>query len=395
MAKYSIKIVAFVVVFFLTILIACQKENRPQNFEPYPEDSVLNLEFTDSTTPRILFLGDLYFGESYQEEYEVNVISEKGYKYFYQNLLPILDKSDISIANYEASLFPNLPKHLHKEKTYIHYSDTSNATSELINMGIDAISLGNNHAFDYGSKGLEKSMEVLSSRRINFFGAGKNILQASRPLKLKLDNHPSITNIYVFGGYKYASRLRYWKSIYAFKNKAGINPIIQKRMVQEIRTVKSVDPQSMIILFPHWGANYQWKSDQQQEQASAFIEAGADLIIGHGAHRVQEIEKIKGKWVLYSIGNSIFNSRGRFEKYQSIEYSLLTLLEFNNESIVLKCYPIHSNNLKSYYQVPLIQEADMRVLFDSLRNRSQVHLDSLIKMDTDEIGQYFEISIKE
>lgn len=67
---------------------------------------------------------------------------------------------------------------------------------------------------------------------------------------------------------------------------------------------KKVD---FFIMIPHWGKEYiKYPSVQQRKKAYDWIDAGADLIIGHHPHIIQGKEKYNDKWIYYSLGNYIF-----------------------------------------------------------------------------------------
>ena len=63
-----------------------------------------------------------------------------------------------------------------------------------------------------------------------------------------------------------------------------------------------------------------------------LIDAGADLVIGHGAHNLQQIERYRDHWIIYSLGNFLYNNFGNFNKYNAPPYSLIVklILEQNN-----------------------------------------------------------------
>lgn len=75
------------------------------------------------------------------------------------------------------------------------------------------------------------------------------------------------------------------------------------------------------------GDNYQWASRSQRTWAKHYINAGADIIVGHGAHMLQEIEYIRGRPVIYSVGNFVFNSNGEYRRRKVPPYSLLFQLK--------------------------------------------------------------------
>ncbi|MEN1678780.1 MAG: CapA family protein [Planctomycetota bacterium] len=98
---------------------------------------------------------------------------------------------------------------------------------------------------------------------------------------------------------------------------SGVNPIDTARLAELIADLKRREPAPFVTPSPHSGENYVWRVARLRKTAEAMIEAGADMVIGHGAHRVQEIDRIKGRWVFYSIGNFVFNSDGEFELNRS------------------------------------------------------------------------------
>lgn len=64
----------------------------------------------------------------------------------------------------------------------------------------------------------------------------------------------------------------------------------------------------MVIVSFHFGEEYQSKSNSIQKfWAKLAIDSGADLVIGHHPHVIQEIEKYKGKYIAYSLGNFVFD----------------------------------------------------------------------------------------
>ena len=69
----------------------------------------------------------------------------------------------------------------------------------------------------------------------------------------------------------------------------------------------------------HWGEEYQLKSSPSQRQlARRMIAAGADIVVGHHPHVVQEIELIQGRPVFYSLGNFILDQQSRPETQEGL-----------------------------------------------------------------------------
>jgi hypothetical protein len=215
-------------------------------------------------------------------------------------------------------------------------------------------SLANNHTLDYGIPGLKQTLDVLKKYDLKWFGAGMNEDEASRPfLKTFCVNEHNL-KIAVIGVF---DRNRIYENVYGFyakDSKGGCYMFSPQTLRDQICGLKKKDPDRFIIIFIHWGSDYKWRSFHQTSNAHRMINYGADLVIGHGAHSIQEIERYKGKWILYSIGNFVFLSEGRFEKLRHPPYSCATqLILADNKGKIekwIRLYPIISNNLKTNFQ---------------------------------------------
>lgn len=83
-------------------------------------------------------------------------------------------------------------------------------------------------------------------------------------------------------------------------------PLEQQNTIDEIKKVKTAT--DLVIIFCHWGDEYQLKENTNQETlAHQFVDAGADLVIGSHPHVIQPMEEYMGKRIYYSLGNFIFD----------------------------------------------------------------------------------------
>ncbi len=163
--------------------------------------------------------------------------------------------------------------------------------------GFDVVSLANNHIWDYGRAALEDTLLTLRDAGIAPVGAGRNFDEANAPYIADIKGTRiaflSYTNLYP-------------ESLWATENRPGIsNPDLQNLKSKILNLKSEVD--ILVILF-HWGDEYQPKSHpREQALAHELIDAGADLIVGHHPHVVQEIENYGGKYIAYSLGNFVFD----------------------------------------------------------------------------------------
>ncbi len=328
--------------------------------------------FSDSIS--VFFLGDTYFGESYQINHKynngVNVIEEYGYDYFFENVKDLLNTSDYTIANLETSLYSK-PGGEYSRKPYSHWSYGNQTCAYLTKYGIDAVSLGNNHVMDYGLPGYIETTYLLDKFNIKYFGAGDNSAAAPLPLIHKYVIGGKTVEIAVIGGFEYRPNYDTMYSFYAGRGLAGVNKFDTAGIIRQIKLLREQNNDPFIILYPHWGKNYKQTMDYQKEMAHSLIDAGVDLIIGHGAHTVQEAEYYNGKWIIYNIGNFIFNAPGRYKTTGEKPYGLMAELVMTENNKMLRLHPVFTDNLKSDYQIRFLDENEFDDCFNIInRNKA-------------------------
>lgn len=298
----------------------------------------------------ILFLGDTHFGDNYQYDEKfnrgVNIINEYGYDYFFENVKDILISSDISFCNLETPL-TKTPAPVSMKKPYLHWSDPVKTTKYLNRYNIKYITLGNNHVFDQGITGFTETITSLKVAGMNYFGAGYNSGEAIKPLIIDKNG----LKLIVFGGFEYRASYDTLYNFYADSDKAGVNMLDTIKLNEQISLYRKNFPAARIIIYPHWGSNYKQVNHRQIAFAHSWINAGADIIIGHGAHTIQEIEKYNGKWIIYNIGNFIFNAPGRYRTTGSQPYGLMVKLVIENDEEKILLYPVYTNNKTNDYQI--------------------------------------------
>lgn len=280
---------------------------------------------------------------------------------FFEGIKPLITDSDYFILNLETVLEKN-PKPVLEGKNYPNYDNPKRTLKVLKNLGVTAVGLANNHTMDFGPKVLGKTLKRLEKANIKTFGAGKNIKEASKPLKITLKGRKSKKNIYIFTGMRAGKRYRDY-GFFAENKKPGVNRLPQKGLSRQISNIRRKDPKSIIIVYPHWqGQDYKWASNNAriQDRCRALIDAGANFIFGHGTHMLNDIEHYNGGTIAYSIGNFVFNSPGRYKKMQAPPYSLLVNMEILEKEdgdwiVKNKFYPIKTDNKSTGYKVePLI-----------------------------------------
>ncbi len=145
---------------------------------------------------------------------------------------------------------------------------------------IDAVSLGNNHILNFKESGVESTKQYLAEAGVEQFGSplsgdGRVLVRDLGGLKVALVNY----NQFVFQG--------------------------KEKVFEDIAEVRQeVD---IVILYAHWGKEYEPEEPATVDLAHRFIDAGADAIIGAHPHIVEGKEMYKGRAIYYSLGNLIFD----------------------------------------------------------------------------------------
>jgi len=147
-------------------------------------------------------------------------------------------------------------------------------------LNIKFVSLANNHTNNNGSSGLKNTRKVLEDSGISWVGS-QNIFDESSIKQYVINNNP-ITII----------------AINQLETDPDICPYIEKEKNEN----------RFVILFAHWGSEYQQTHSSGQQQLAYFwVNCGADLIIGSHPHVIQDAEIYNGKYIFYSLGNLLFD----------------------------------------------------------------------------------------
>lgn len=185
---------------------------------------------------------------------------------------------------------------------------TFRARPETVNylqdMGVDIVSLANNHAYDYGEEALLDTLDILKEAGITAIGAGRNLEEARRPAYYIVDD---IKVAFITA--TQIERLDNPDTRGATENAPGVFRCWDgENLLETIREAK--ENCDFVVVYVHWGTENEAALDWAQlKQAPEVIAAGADLVIGDHPHCLQPIGVIQGVPVIYSLGNFWFNSK--------------------------------------------------------------------------------------
>lgn len=178
-------------------------------------------------------------------------------------------------------------------------------------MGVDIVSLANNHVLDYGTDCLKETFVTLEQTGIAFAGAGNTREEASALKTYDLNGETF--------GILAASRVIPVPEWNIENRQPGVfTTYDETALVESIKKAK--ESCDYVIVYVHWGVEHTTElTDHQTYLAHAYVDAGADLVLGSHSHCLQGIENYNGSLIFYSLGNYIFN--------QNIEKTMLVKLK--------------------------------------------------------------------
>lgn len=264
------------------------------------ENNIYAKDAADPERVTITFAGDILFDENYAIMTRVvgNGDISNG---FSPELIEEMKSADIMMLNNEFSYSDGGTPLEEKQFTFRARPAT---VSYLNDLGVDIVSLANNHAYDYGESAFLDTMSVLESAGIAYVGAGRNLQEARRPVYYIINN----MKIAIVAATQ-IERLDHPDTKGATETAAGVFRCWNgDNLLETIREAKANS--DFVIAYIHWGTENETQIDWAQEkQAPEIAAAGADLIIGSHPHCLQPIGSVQGVPVVYSLGNFWFNSK--------------------------------------------------------------------------------------
>ena len=204
-----------------------------------------------------------------------------------QSLLKKLQESDLNIANLESPFIKEVFKQ-HNKKPGLHQLE--HHADQLKMLNVKAVSLANNHMFDFGEAGLFETIRILEAEGILFFGAGPNREEASMLKFFHVDNKTVAVGGYV-SAYLYPHP--------ATSRRPGTAVINEKRIIHALGKSNA----DIKLLSLHWNTEFEDYPDPYFLNMSKRLIGHCDAIIGAHPHCIQGIQAVHGKPVLHSIGN--------------------------------------------------------------------------------------------
>ncbi|WP_166134522.1 CapA family protein [Nocardioides ochotonae] len=221
---------------------------------------------------------------------------------------PRLHRADLVVGNLESTLST--------AGAPTQGSDSFGAGPGLVGhlrrAGLDAVSLANNHAGDYGTGALLDTVATLHRSPLAVFGAGADLAAASRPAYVERGGvRFALLGFNAIGETPRATRSGPGALSVRMPPRTG--PLVRADLEHVTGLVRRAGRHAdVVVVLPHWGTQYTHEPEPVQREVSrALVAAGADLVVGGHPHWVQGIDVVEGPDaavpVLHSLGNLVFD----------------------------------------------------------------------------------------
>lgn len=242
----------------------------------------------------VVLVGDMMLDRGVKAR--VGSVMGGDYNKIFDNIRSVLSGADVTFGNLEGSI-SNVGADTGKPYSFRFEPEVASAVA---NAGFDVVSLANNHIFDWGHDSLCATLTNLTAVNVFGVGAGCNKERADQSY---VKTFPDGTKI------AFLAFTEFYKGGFARDETPGLAHYDIDNMKQRITDMKEKGVDIIFVSF-HWGIEYDTRSSKaQQDLAKTLIDSGADVIVGHHPHVAQEVEKYKDSWIIYSLGNFVFDQK--------------------------------------------------------------------------------------
>jgi capsule synthesis protein PGA_cap len=238
---------------------------------------VAAMKRSSGTDTRLLFAGDILLARQVSVEIDRTGASP------WSAIAPLLTKADFVFGNFEGAIGDSTNC---RRRDSLCFASRRDAPQMLHRAGFDVVSVENNHAGDLGREGRAATRDAL--RRDGILG-------------LDFQHSPRFTRVGELTIATIAITL-----VPAADGTVEEIPSID--VAQKLRLARALA--NVVVVSVHWGRELSdWPSEDQRSAARWLVSHGADIIVGHHPHVVQEPECVEGRPVFFSLGNHVFDQR--------------------------------------------------------------------------------------
>lgn len=261
----------------------------------------------DSVTLALTFGGDCTLGRGHDFSYSGSfdeMYDRQGPSYFFSGIAEFFD-DDLTMVNFEGTLTESTT---HANKTFAFKGRP--AYAEILREGsVDVVSVANNHSMDYLQQGFDDTIRALSPY-VQISGYERMPIVTVKGVRIGFASNTG----------------------WAFDTE-------QKRFIDNAISSLRERGADLIVFNYHWGIERSYHSDSTQQTIGHYcIDQGADLVIGHHPHVVQEVETYRGKQIAYSLGNLVFGGNHNPAEKNCLIYRHTFTLDLASQAVTASSY---------------------------------------------------------
>jgi len=224
----------------------------------------------------------------------IPALAEGGYEHAWSGLDGLFRRDDLTVVNLECAV-SDLGAPIEKE---FNFRCDPAALPAMREAGVDVANLANNHSGDFGPEAVLDSRRRVIEAGMAAVGVGRNSRQAAKPAIFDVKGWT--VAVLGFGGVVPSPD---WIAGRSSPGMADGDDI--PSMVEAVRSADAVA--DLVFVSIHWGAELDTTPRPDDvERAHAMIDAGADAIFGHHAHRLQPLDHYKGRPIAWGLGNFVW-----------------------------------------------------------------------------------------
>ena len=221
-----------------------------------------------------------------------------------------LRAADVAMLNLETAITGSDvrdPKELEVARDRYHFRAPPRALDVLVDSGVDVVSVANNHAGDYGRRGLLDTLAAGRDRGLAMVGGGADVAEAFAPHVVEAGGLE--VAFLAADGVQREGASAVWS---AGADSAGIAAARGRRTSALLSAVDAASARDqLVVVYLHWGKEYQSCPTQSQRLLTRDLaEAGADVVVGSHSHVIGGAGWAGDTYVAYGLGNfAWYNAR--------------------------------------------------------------------------------------
>ena len=277
-------------------------------------------------TINLVAVGDIMMGTNFPNK---SYLPNNDGAYLFNNVVSFLNKGDITFGNLEGVIGNGgVPKSCNNPKYCYTFRMPEYYVSTIKNAGFDLLSIANNHANDFGLEGRKKTASVLKTAGINFAGSLEKPYAIFIKKNIKYGFLSAAPNSGCFNMKNYSKAVEYINLLDSLCDIVIVSFHAGAEGYKATHTPKTDE----IYLGYNRGNVYKF--------SHMCIDAGADILLGHGPHVTRAVELYKNRFITYSMGNFCTYARFNLKGPSGVSPILDLKVNSKGEFISAKVIPI-------------------------------------------------------